>query len=248
MGYVFDFKDAKSLQRWYEDPRNGLAADIQNRLMLDLIRPRAGETLIEIGCGTGMSLRPFIKKGLSVTGLDPSPYMLDIAKENLGAKADLHRGFAEDLPFDDNSFNHACFMTTLEFVEDPVKAITEAGRIAKDKLFIGVLNRYALKGFERRLRGVFTETIYNRARFYSVWELKQMLKSVFGEVPVDWRTVNHLPTVPGRFLGSFGKSAIVQKLPFGTFAGVMVPLMPRFRTRPLNLKYRAKPTIKPVAG
>ena len=35
------------------------------------------------------------------------PYMLDLAAKYLCNRVDLHRGVAEDMPFDDNSFNHA---------------------------------------------------------------------------------------------------------------------------------------------
>ena len=105
--------------------------------------------------------------------------------KQFGHRVEFYRGVAEDLPFDDNSFNHASLVTTLEFVEDPVKAISEACRVAKDRIFLGVLNRYALKGIERRLRGIFHHTIYNRARFYSVWELKYMIREILGETVPD---------------------------------------------------------------
>ena len=248
MGYVFDFQDAKDYQKWCSDSRNGFAADMQNRMLLDMLAPVRGESIIEIGCGTGSSLRPLLDMGLDVTGLDPSPYMLDIAMTHLGHHAELHRGVAEALPFDDNSFNHAYFMTTLEFVDDPAKALSEACRVAKDKLFVGVLNRYAIKGIQRRVQGVFTQTIYNRARFFSVWEIRQMLVAILGDVPVRWRTVCHLSESPGRLLSSFERSWIVQRCPFGAFAGIVVSLVPRFRTKPLALKYTAKQTVKPAAG
>jgi ubiquinone/menaquinone biosynthesis C-methylase UbiE len=41
------------------------------------------------------------------------------------------------LPFDDNSFNHACLFTSLEFVDDPKKALAEAFRVAKDGCLSG---------------------------------------------------------------------------------------------------------------
>jgi len=96
---------------------------------------------------------------------------------------DLHRGFAEDLPFDDNSFNYACFITTLEFVDDPRKAIEEACRVAKDRIFIGVLNRYALKGIQLRLKGIFTKSIYNRAQFFQYLGIKKNYPCRFGRCP-----------------------------------------------------------------
>jgi len=54
-----------------------------------------------------------------------------------------------------------------KFVENPKKALEEACRVAKDKIFLGVLNRYAIKGVQRRIKGVFTRTIYNQACFFN---------------------------------------------------------------------------------
>ena len=207
-----------------------------------------GQTILDIGCGTGVNIEPLVESGLNVTGIDPSPYMLDIAAANLGQRIDLYRGYAEDLPFDDNSFNHACFFTSLEFVEDPAKAVEEACRVAKDKVFIGFLNRYAIKGFQRRLQGLFAPTIFNRARFFSVWELKTLVRCVAGPVPISWRTVSQLPNASVKLIQAFEQSQFVQRSPFGAFAGLVVTLVPRFRTRPLAIRYRSKNTTTALSG
>lgn len=248
MGYVFDFKDARSYACWLRSTRNQCAAEFENQLMFSLLKPAKGESVLDIGCGTGFNMAALINADLDVTGIDPSPYMLDIASDHLGRRADLYRGFAEDLPFDDNSFNHACFVTTLEFVEDPAKAIGEACRVAKDRVFIGFLNRFALKGVQRRLQGVFTRSIYNRARFFSVWELKSIVRDLAGPVPVQWRTVLQLPNAPAKVFQVIEQSGLVQRSPFGAFAGLVVTLVPRFRTRPLATRCRTKETTTALSG
>ena len=248
MGYVFNFNDAIAYERWFNNKRNKTAADLEIRLMLNMLKPVRGETLLDIGCGTGKSLLPFFEKGLQVTGLDPSPYMIDLAKKKLGNRVDLHRGFAEDLPFDDNSFNYASFFTTLEFVQDPQKALEEACRVAKDKIFIGVLNRYALKGLERRVKEMFEESIFNKARFFSIWELKQIIRTILGDVPLSWRTVCQFPSISGKIVYSIERSSIAQRCPFGAFAGMVVTPIPKFRTRPLPLKYKGKPANNTANG
>jgi SAM-dependent methyltransferase len=241
MGYVFDFNDAMAYERWAKASREQRTARLENRLMTDMLKPIRGESLLDIGCGIGASLSPFLDLGLQVTGIDASPYMLDATARNLGHRVDLYRGFAEDLPFEDNSFNHACLVTSLEFVDDPAKALEEACRVAKDRIFVGVLNRYALKGVQRRLQGIFSRTIYNRARFFSVWEVKQMFRQLLGPgIPVSWRTVCQLPTKPGDAIMRFESSRIVQRFPFGAFAGIVVTLVPRFKTRPLTVRHHAK--------
>ncbi len=246
MGYVFDFHDAKHYDDWLIKRKNRFAADLESHLMMKMLDPAEGELVLDIGCGTGASSIPLLEKRLNVTAIDPSPYMLDIMSSMLGNRVSLYRGFAEDLPFDDNSFNHACLFTSLEFVEDPRKALEEAFRVAKDRVFIGVLNRYALTGIGRRVRGIFTPTIYNRANFFSVWEIKRIARDILGPVPVNWRTVCQFPGPWSSWMKSLEGSGIVQRFPFGTFAGMVVTLVPRFRTRPLAIRYQPN-KVNPIA-
>lgn len=248
MGYVFEFKEARVFENLINEPRYRSEADRETSLMLSMLQPTREESALEIGCGTGDRLTPLLDMGVNVTGLDPSPYMLDISYKKLGQRVDLYRGYAEDLPFDDNSFNHAFFMTSLEFVENPQKAIDEACRVAKDRVFLGVLNRYAIKGVQRRVAGIFSETIFNHARFFGIWELRQMIRSTAGAVPLTWRTVNQFPIGCGSFSHNFEQSKFVQRCPFGAFVGMLVTLVPRFRTRPLAIRYQANQRSGMAAG
>jgi hypothetical protein len=93
---------------------------------------------------------------------------------------------------------------------------------------------------------MFSPTIFNKARFFSVWEIKQMFVTHLGETPMSWRTVCQLPATPNRLLSRLERSRLIQRCPFGTFAGVVVSLVPRFRTRPLTLRYEAKKTTHPL--
>ena len=242
MGYVFNFNDAKTYERSGQHHANRFLADLEKKLLLDLLKPLPGKTALDIGCGTGASLGMLIEAGLRTTGLDPSPYMLDIASGKFGHRVDLHRGFAEDLPFDDNSFNYVCLITTLEYVDDPLKALEEACRVARNKIFIGVMNRYAIRGVQLRIKGIFRKTYYNHARFFSVWELKQTLQGLLGDVPISWRTVCHLPSASGRFAQKFERFSLLQRCPFGLFAGMVVSPIPRFGTNPLTIPYGPKRT------
>lgn len=240
MGHVFNFNEAVAYDQWLRRPQTQAAFELEIQLMRDLLQPMRGETILDVGCGTGACLKAYLEMGLRVTGLDPSTYMLDIALDKIGSRASLYRGYAEDLPFDDNSFSYASLFTSLEFVADPKKSLEEAFRVAKDRVFIGVLNRYAIKGIQRRVKGIFTPTIFNHAQFFSVWELKQMIRSLIGNTPISWRTVCQLPTHSGKFVNHLEQNKIVQRCPFGAFAGIVVTLVPRFRTRPLTIRYQAK--------
>jgi ubiquinone/menaquinone biosynthesis C-methylase UbiE len=248
MGHVFDFKDAIAYEQWLKKPETKVALELETRLMQTLLQSMRGESVLDIGCGTGACLRAFLEMELLVTGLDPSTYMLDIASRNVGNRADLYRGFAEDLPFDDNSFNYACLFTALEFVDNPQKALEEACRVAKDRIFIGVLNRYAIKGIQRRVKGMFTASIYNHAQFFSVWELKQRIRKIVGHTPISWRTVCQLTSQSGKIATSLEQSKIIQRCPFGAFVGMVVTLVPKFRTRPLTMRYQAGDSSGATSG
>ncbi len=248
MGYVFDFNDAAAYEKWFQNPANRCTFELETRLMLNMLNPEQGRTLLDIGCGTGAGLLKYLETGLQVTGLDPSPYMLDLAAEKVKNRVDLHRGFAENLPFDDNSFHYTSLVTTLEFVENPFQALEEAFRVAKDRVFIGVLNRYAFKGFQRRIKGVFTSTIFNQAQFFSIWELKQMVKTILGDVPLAWGTVSRFPFSSYWLVSMLARNRLIRKCPFGAFVGMVVIPAPRYKAIPLPLQRGIRHSAGTIGG
>jgi len=248
MGHVYTYNEAKVLERQQQRP--GDLADIQSahQLMARMLDPLRGESVLDIGCGTGLGLSALLEMGLRVSGLDPSPDMIDIAGRRLGNRADLHRGVAEDLPFEDNAFTYAVILNTLEFVDDPVKALEEAFRVAKDRVFIGFMNRHSLLVGGIRAQRVFVRNVYGDARFFSVWELKRMIRSLAGDVPLTWRSVIRIPHPLGLFRRHRPPFHLFCKSPVSPLIGIGVTLVPRYRTRPLRLKCRTKPLQDTLTG
>src|SRR6185295_4602945 len=63
---------------------------------------KAGQRVLDVGCGTGVAALTAAVKGAKVTGLDLTPELLARAKENqaaTGMEVDWHEGDAEQLPF-----------------------------------------------------------------------------------------------------------------------------------------------------
>jgi SAM-dependent methyltransferase len=238
MGYVFNAEDAQNYESWLANEKNRIILDLETGLMKSLLRPMFGDSLLDVGCGTGESIKPYLGKGVSLTGIDPSSHMLDIAREKIGHRADFHRGFAEDLPFDDNSFNHVSLFLTLEFTANPDEAISEACRVAKDSVFIGILNRNSAYVTKLRISRLVKRTIYQNACFLSIGQVRKMLFKHIGQVPFTWKTVIQLPFAPGIIIRRFESGGYLQKSPFGAFAGIRATPVPRLRTIPLTLKSR----------
>ncbi|MBF0377283.1 MAG: class I SAM-dependent methyltransferase [Desulfamplus sp.] len=248
MGYIFDFNDSRNYETRFERANNIYAFNLEIELLLKMVAPEIGSSLLDIGCGTGRSLEPLLNRGLNLTGVEPSPYMLDIAKERLGDKADLHRAFAEELPFDDNTFNHSFFLTSLEFTERPAKAIEEACRVTKDKVFICAFNKYAPLNIIRRVKGFFIKNAISQARFFSILELRQIASDILGDVPIEWKTTLQFPFSSSKVCHWIEQIPLVQKSPFGTIIGMTIIPVPRFRTRPLSLRITPQNRYNPVTG
>lgn len=248
MGYVFDFQDAAVYDAWFDGEKARYQLDLELKLLLSLLDPKPGQRILDIGCGTGISISPLLEKGVSLTGIDPSPYMLDIASQRLGSAVDLHRGTAEDLPFEDNAFDCAVIFTSLEFTQRPAKALEEACRVAKDTVVLCVLNRYAPLNMVRRCKGFFVPSVYNHAHFFSIWELKQLVHAMLGKVPVKWQTTLQFPFFCNSVARWLENIKLIQKSYFGTLIGMRIKPVPKFRTRPMVLKIKKSNTYKPATG
>ncbi|MDL2274935.1 class I SAM-dependent methyltransferase [Desulfosarcina sp. OttesenSCG-928-G10] len=219
-------------------PETGFPTDSATRLMLDMLAPAAGESLLDIGCGTGPSCALLLERGLEIAGVYAGPDDIPafLPADSCG-KITLCPGNADDLPFDDNSFNHACLMNFPVVGESPQKALEEAFRVAKDRVFIGFLNRYAMAGIRRRVTSLFVWNNRPSPLMFSIWEIKSMIRDLAGPVPVCWRTVGR--PVASR-LYPVQTAGLFQRFPFGLFVGMVVTLVPRFRTRPLVLSYEPR--------
>ena len=74
---------------------------VWRRELLDLLRPTNGDTILDVGCGTG-SLALLIKgaaPGAHVVGLDPDPQALSIARRKAnaaGIRIEWRQGFARE--------------------------------------------------------------------------------------------------------------------------------------------------------
>ena len=98
----------------------------------DLIALARGRVL-EVGIGTGANL-PFYRGVDSVTGVEPDPYMLKRARRRasrLDLPVELLQSQAEELPFEDDSFDTVVATWVLCTIGDPERALAEMGRVLK---------------------------------------------------------------------------------------------------------------------
>lgn len=130
-GRLFDEWPEK-YDRWFETPIGTLVKKYENDLLLDLLRPRTEERILDAGCGTGVFTLDILAFGPRVTGLDISQPMLQRAAHR--TQGYPFRGVAGDmlfLPFEDECFDKTVSVTALEFVGDARGAVAELFRVTK---------------------------------------------------------------------------------------------------------------------
>lgn len=100
----------------------GHAMDLANRkptrLALDLLAPRAGEHILDVGCGTGSALVALAGRGPArLVGIDPSELMARMAAARLDGLGTVHRASLETMRFAEASFDAALMLNMLYFCD-----------------------------------------------------------------------------------------------------------------------------------
>ena len=86
--------------------------------------------MLDVGCGSGLTLVLAAQRGATPSGLDISPGLLGLARERL-PEADLREGDMESLPFGDTSVDAVVGVNAFQFAGDPRRALREAARVVR---------------------------------------------------------------------------------------------------------------------
>jgi SAM-dependent methyltransferase len=102
------------------------------RRALDLAGISRGSRILDVGCGTGRWARRYKEFGLHVTGVDATPAMLRVAREQ-GTSPPLIAGEAHRLPFPSETFDCISDITVVQHIPfpDQAQALREMMRVLK---------------------------------------------------------------------------------------------------------------------
>ena len=137
----------------------GMSEETARREVLDRLEPGGGRVL-EVSIGPGVNLpylvgRPDVAE---VHGLDISPGQLQRCKsyvKSKGLTVPLYLGNAEELPFQDATFDAVFHIGGINFFNDKAKAIAEMIRVAKPgtRIVLCDENERGARAYERTLPG-----------------------------------------------------------------------------------------------
>jgi ubiquinone/menaquinone biosynthesis C-methylase UbiE len=125
-----------------------IGRDRDAQLAVELSGTRAGDVVVDIGCGPGVAARYAARLGASVTGVDPAPVMLRVARL-LTRRSQTVRyveGTAEALALADDSASVVWSIASVHHWTDVDAGIREAARVLRSGGHLVVIERRTLPG------------------------------------------------------------------------------------------------------
>jgi len=170
------------VQRLYEGP-----------LLRNLGEPLRGGIVLEVGCGRGAGIEVILQQfqAVHVFGIDLDDLQVERARKRLQGKYEerftLIKGDAEQLPFEDASFDAVFDFGVLHHVPDWKKAIAEIRRVLKpggtfyfDEVTRAALERWVCRKFlEHPAVNRFSEAEFLEELLKHGMELADVIRRVF---------------------------------------------------------------------
>jgi ubiquinone/menaquinone biosynthesis C-methylase UbiE len=113
------------------DARWAFYVDATTRETLARFSVRDTDRVLDVGCGTGALLERLARAhpGVKLTGVDPVPAMLAVARRRLPPGVRLSLGRAEDLPFASGRFTMVVSCNVFHYFRRPEVALREMSRV-----------------------------------------------------------------------------------------------------------------------
>jgi len=204
--------DPAAYDAWYASARGRWIGDVETRLLLDLLTCQRGDSVLDVGCGTGYFSRRLAQAGLRVTGIDTDGGAIDFAMRKNGPVRYL-RADARRLPFKDRSFDCAVAVTSLCFIEPASAALREMWRVARRSVVLGLLNRNSLLWLKKRHAPSYRGARWDTSRIAQSWSS--------GLRPPPALTVRSAVFGPGGGRLARGLEQLLPgRLPFGGFLAI----------------------------
>lgn len=194
LGYASRMRDTDPYQqiaRFYDRLIEPIQAGVR-RTSVELVSPRPGWQVLDVGCGTGTGMAPYVEAGCAVTGVDVSAAMLEQAASRMGDRAELIHTDGDGLPFGDDRFDLVTTSMVLHevpadkrvpFVAEMARVTKPAGRLLFIDFRIGPLRGW--RGPAARAISVVMERLSGHYSHYRTFRMSDGVPGVTGGVGLD---------------------------------------------------------------
>jgi len=174
----------EAYDQWFSTPIGSLVKKYEAELILDLLKPEKGETILDAGCGTGIFILDILSSGSKVIGLDISlPMLIQAGKKLKGFPFRMVLADMLHLPFPESLFDKVVSITALEFIWDAKAAVGELFRVTRrgGTIVVATLNGLSPWASKRIAEAKRRQSIFENAIFRSPDDLRS-LAPVKGEL------------------------------------------------------------------
>ncbi|MEZ0345828.1 MAG: class I SAM-dependent methyltransferase [Infirmifilum sp.] len=188
-------RHAGEYDSWYETPSGRVVLEAEARLLDKVLPLGIG---LDLGAGTGVFAER-LSRTREIVCLDPSPGMLERAR---GRCLHMVLGVAEFPPFRQGSLDFIYMVTVLEFLQEPLQALSAAKQLLKPTAVLAILSVEKNSSWGRLYQELAAENkdpILAAGRFYSEGEVEGLLGRAGYHVYARGATLDYEPlTVPDK--------------------------------------------------
>jgi 2-polyprenyl-3-methyl-5-hydroxy-6-metoxy-1,4-benzoquinol methylase len=134
--------ERSSNQRKHEsrNPHKRAAIDAFHRKAVELITRARPDSILELGCGEGYVLEALAEAGVEakLTGVELDERAVSIARQRLGARAEIEHRDARELVDDGRKFDMVIMLEVLEHIPDPSQMLPILDRLTNGWLLLSV--------------------------------------------------------------------------------------------------------------
>ncbi len=161
------------LAKNYKDARPGYPPMAIKEIYAQIKNPKP--RILDLGCGTGISTRQLAQGHGIIIGCDIDSKMLAHASTNGHKNINYVRAPAEQLPFDNQSFDAIAMFTSFHWFANK-KAVKEIRRVLKPNGVLFIVQPNYKKPHNRELREIINQTLHlNIRRAYGLINFEEFL-------------------------------------------------------------------------
>lgn len=143
--------------------------------LLEILKVKENEKILEIGAGTGRAIQDIIKITNNIWILDPSIHMLNQATKKY-PKVKTVISKAEKTPFKDESFDRIFAIDSLHHWDDAEQGLKEANRILKNSEGLIIIIEFdPLTMFGHFIKSM-EKVLQMGSTFYSPREMRKLMR------------------------------------------------------------------------
>ena len=212
-------------------------------------KEQRGKRVLEVGFGAGTDFVRFARAGAILSGIDLTEHGARLVRARLaleGLSADIRVGDAENLPFEDGTFDFVYSWGVIHHTEDTARAAREIARVVKPggRVCVMVYHRYSLVALQcwilnALLRGrpwrTPSDVIFHHieslgTKAYSIAEAKGLFPTLSSVVVTAVLTPYDMRMTRNRYLPDWMKRFIPNRLGWFLIVEGVNSNCPRIRT------------------